>query len=72
MDTSTLFSPTYVWDVEQLQEPLPVAVQLIAYQTFVAPFDSLVTCTDSLTDTVTILSDFLQFPNLVTPNGDFS
>lgn len=70
MDTSSLFSPTYVWDVAQLQEPLPVAVQLIAYQTFVAPSDSLVTCTDTLTDTVTILSDFLQFPNLVTPNGD--
>ena len=28
------------------------------------------TCPDSLTQTVTITNDYLQFPNLVTPNGD--
>ncbi len=27
-------------------------------------------CADTLEQTVTIVNDFLQFPNLVTPNGD--
>ena len=36
------------------------------YETFVH------TCVDSIEHTVTITNDFLQFPNLVTPNGDGS
>ena len=45
------------------------------------PFDSIaaasfslgsimLTCPDSITHTVTITNDYLQFPNLVSPNGD--
>lgn len=30
----------------------------------------ILTCPDSLTQTVVISNDYLQFPNLVTPNGD--
>lgn len=28
------------------------------------------TCPDTASDTITIINDYLQFPNLVTPNGD--
>ena len=36
----------------------------MVYETFVH------TCVDSIDRTVTITNDFLQFPNMVTPNGD--
>ncbi|MBR6291513.1 MAG: gliding motility-associated C-terminal domain-containing protein [Bacteroidales bacterium] len=74
-DTSTLFEPTYHWGQDGDNMEGDYDVQLIAYWTqlhLTQPLgDTIVhTCTDTATHTVTITNDFLQFPNLVTPNGD--
>lgn len=45
-------------------------VTLLATQTYVGPYGLPVECVDDSMATVTIVNDWLQFPNLVTPNGD--
>ncbi len=57
----------YTWEGE-----LPTGdfdVRMVVYQ--VLHYDTLShTCSDTAQHTVTIVTSFLQFPNLVTPNGD--
>ena len=65
-DSLDIFNPIYRW-----QDILPGAfdVQLVAYLT--TPYDTLVhTCTDTAQHTIEIVTAWLDFPNLVTPNGD--
>ena len=70
-DTSTAFEPYYRWAVDALAEAGDYDVQLIVYWLQYAPDTSIHhVCTDSVTHPVTITNDFLQFPNLVTPDGD--
>ncbi|MBR6291511.1 MAG: gliding motility-associated C-terminal domain-containing protein [Bacteroidales bacterium] len=71
-DTSTLFQPTWRWGQpgDNTEGDYDVRLVAIWYQT--VAFDTALhhTCTDTAAHTVTITNDFLQFPNLVTPNGD--
>lgn len=46
------------------------AVRLIAYTENLSPRGHLIQCRDTSENMILIVNDFLQFPNVVTPNGD--
>ena len=46
------------------------SVRLIARTDNVAPSGNIVYCRDTTENTILLVNDFLQFPNVVTPNGD--
>ena len=72
-DTSTAVNPFYHWGEDGDNMEGDYDVELIAYwyQWTLLGTDTVShTCTDTATHTITITNDFLQFPNLVTPNGD--
>ncbi|MBP5528031.1 MAG: gliding motility-associated C-terminal domain-containing protein [Bacteroidales bacterium] len=65
-DSLDTFEPIYRW---QDNMPGNFDVQLVAYLT--TPYDTLVhTCTDTAKHTIEVVTAWLDFPNLVTPNGD--
>ena len=69
-DTSTKVNPIYLWGEPNENTAGKYGVQLEAFWLHEGP-DSLVkVCTDTAWDTVTIVNDYLEFPNMVTPNGD--
>jgi gliding motility-associated-like protein len=45
-------------------------VSLIARTENIGPSGNLVRCSDTASNTILVINDFLQFPNVVTPNGD--
>ncbi len=70
-DTSTLFQPTYCWsDGTRLAPDGDYAVTLTASITYLVADKDTVVCPDTTSRTIAIIDDYLQFPNLVTPNGD--
>ena len=69
-DTSTEENPHFRWGEPNENTAGNYPVQLIAYWTHEGPDSLTKVCTDTIRDTVVIVNDFLQFPNLVTPNGD--
>ena len=71
-DTTSASDPFYHWGGDGLGTEGDYDVRLVAYWAQQAAFDTSIhhVCTDTATHTVTITNDFLQFPNLVTPNGD--
>lgn len=70
-DTTSEVNPFYHWGQDGDNMEGDYDVQLVAYWLQYAA-DTTVhhVCTDTTTHTVTITNDYLQFPNLVTPNGD--
>lgn len=46
------------------------AVRLIAFTDNLAPSGNRIQCRDTAENMILIINDFLQFPNVVTPNGD--
>ncbi len=46
------------------------AVRLIARTDNLAPSGNMVYCRDTAENTILVVNDFLQFPNVVSPNGD--
>ena len=69
-DTSSEFEPVYTWDVEGVNPSGDHMVKLIAIQTHNGPDTLKWVCADTAENTVTVVNDWLQFPTLVTPNGD--
>lgn len=67
-DSSREINPSYEWALPATPDDYPVS--LIAYLLHHGPDTLTIYCTDTTTDTVIIVNTFLQFPNLVTPNGD--
>lgn len=67
-DTSYEVNPSYSWEVNADTGDYPVA--LIAYFLHQGPDTLTITCTDTATFPIKIVNTYLQFPNLVTPNGD--
>lgn len=68
-DTSLEENPSYEW--EPNITPGDYEVSLVAFWTHIVPgLEDTVVCTDTATWQVTIVNTWLQFPNLVTPNGD--
>lgn len=45
-------------------------VRLIARTDNLAPSGNIVYCSDTAANTVLVINDYLQFPNVITPNGD--
>ena len=70
-DTTSEYEPAYHWGTEGDNMAGDYLVSLIVYWTHLsADLAFTHTCTDTVSDTVTITNEYLQFPNLVTPNGD--
>lgn len=67
IDTTSEASPRYEWPVDTYGD---MEVRLDAIWTHVVDSSITVVCVDSVTYTVNIINEYLQFPNLVTPNGD--
>lgn len=64
------FAPTYTWGNSEENIYGNYAVTLVAELTYILPWSDTLHCRDSVTHEVEIINDWLQFPNLVTPNGD--
>ena len=69
-DTSSEFAPHYRWDNEGLNPSGEHTVTLTALWTHHGPDTLTTVCADTVEQTVTVVNDWLQFPSLVTPNGD--
>lgn len=70
IDTSRDTHPTYRWESDGVTFPAHYRVWLILSQQNTGLNGNPVTCTDTTLDTITIFPVEIQFPNLVTPNGD--
>ncbi len=70
-DTSLLTAPSYTWghDGQELVFG-DYTVTLSASSAYLGPYGDTLFCADSIDHQITIVNDYLQFPNLVTPNGD--
>lgn len=68
MDTLRERNPYYEWDVPATPGDYPV--KLVAMWLHYGPDSLTVVCSDTSTQTVVIVNTYLQFPNVVTPNGD--
>ncbi|MBP3763652.1 MAG: gliding motility-associated C-terminal domain-containing protein [Bacteroidales bacterium] len=69
-DTTSAFDLTYTWGGGTEVVFGDYDVTLYTLQAHLTPYGDTLRCLDSVTHTVTIINDWLQFPNLVTPNGD--
>lgn len=71
IDTTSVVEPRYSWGEVGDNVEGDYAIKLISYWTQYALDTTIVhTCTDTTEKTLTIVNDYLQFPNAVTPNGD--
>ena len=69
-DTSSEYEPHYRWDNEGVNPSGEHTVTLTALWTHQGPDTLTAVCSDTAEHTVTVVNDWLQFPSLVTPNGD--
>ena len=71
-DTLTGFAPFYRWNGTLPQGDMSVSLATSLTKTALLMDSQAVThtCTDTATQAVTIVTSYLEFPNLVTPNGD--
>ena len=70
-DTTSEVNPFYHWGQDGDNMEGDYDVQLVAFWLQYAADTTIHhVCTDTAKHTVTITNDYLQFPNLVTPNGD--
>ncbi|MBR4505735.1 MAG: gliding motility-associated C-terminal domain-containing protein [Bacteroidales bacterium] len=69
-DTTSETNPSYKWGEPNENTAGKYGVQLEAFWLHQGPDTLVKVCADTAWDTVTIVNDFLEFPNLVTPNGD--
>ncbi len=72
VETLTGRTPTYNFGTFATVDELPgnYTVRLISRTDNMAPSGNIVQCQDTTENTVLLINDYLQFPNVVTPNGD--
>lgn len=74
LSVQTLTNDSPVHDFSTYVEPTDLAgsytVRLIARSDNMAPSGNIIYCRDTTENTILLVNDFLQFPNVVTPNGD--
>lgn len=74
LSVQTLTTDSPLHDFSAYVDPLDLAgsytVRLIARNDNMAPSGNLIYCRDTTENTILLVNDFLQFPNVVTPNGD--
>ncbi|MBQ2511647.1 MAG: gliding motility-associated C-terminal domain-containing protein [Bacteroidales bacterium] len=68
-DTAEDATPYYSWQSGGAVSG-DFLVVLNALQAYVTPTGDTLVCSDTVQHTIEIVNDWLQFPNLVTPNGD--
>ena len=69
-DSLWVFEPYYDWGSDNNNIYGNFEVTLVAELVHVTPLNDTVYCQDRVTHEVEIVNDWLQFPNLVTPDGD--
>ena len=73
LSVQTLTEEEPVFDITQYIDGNPAGnytVRLIARSDNLTPTGNLIYCADTTENTILVINDFLQFPNVVTPNGD--
>ena len=71
VETLTDFEPTFDFSQYTDDDPTGIyTVRLIARTDNLAPSGNVIYCRDTTENTILLVNDFLQFPNVVTPNGD--
>ena len=74
LSVETLTDKSPVYDFSRYTEvadlPGNYAVRLIARTDNQAPSGNTIYCRDTAENTILLINDYLQFPNVVTPNGD--
>lgn len=73
LSVETLTEETPRFDFSQYTEGDPsgnYAVRLIARTDNLAPSGNIIYCRDTAENTILVVNDFLQFPNVVSPNDD--
>lgn len=74
LSVHTMFDENPVFDYSQYTSTEDIAgnysVRLISESKNLAPSGNYVFCPDTTEATILMVNDFLQFPNVVTPNGD--
>ena len=69
--TLTDVNPSFEWENEGGQDISGTYIaRLIAKTSTLAPSGNIVECRDTIENKILLVNDFLQFPNVVTPNGD--
>ena len=70
-DTASEVNPYYRWTKgDDIVDTGDYGVKLIAYWDHMLDNGDTLTCSDTSERKIKIISDYLQFPNMVTPNGD--
>ncbi len=71
VETKTDFEPVFDFSQYTDEDPTGIyTVRLIARTDNLAPSGNVIYCRDTTENTILLVNDFLQFPNVVTPNGD--
>lgn len=68
--TLTDVNPTFDWESNGEDISGTYIVRLISRTDNMPPSGNVVKCADTAEATILLVNDFLQFPNVVTPNGD--
>lgn len=63
-------NPTYTWGDGSENNYGEYSVTLTTFLLHITPYGDSLYCRDSIQHGITIVNDWLQFPNLVTPDGD--
>ena len=63
-------APVFTWSLGDNQDAASFLVRLTASIETVGPSGQVFECADSTENQIYVLNDYLQFPTLVTPNGD--
>ena len=74
LSVETMTTQDATFDFSQYAEDNDISgvygVRLITRTDNLAPSGNIIHCSDTASNTVLVINDFLQFPNVVTPNGD--
>lgn len=68
--TLTDMNPSFTWNTTGEDISGTYSVRLIARSDNLPPSGNIVQCADTAEAAILLVNDFLQFPNVVTPNGD--
>lgn len=68
--TLTEVNPSYTWKTNGEDISGNYIARLIARTSTMGPSGQLVECRDTIENKILLVNDYLQFPNLVSPNGD--
>lgn len=63
-------NPSFTWETDGEDITGNYTARLIAMTQNMGPSGNIVECRDTSESTILLVNDYLQFPNVVTPNGD--